>query len=397
MDLNGIPPFTPEWMAALTTTLNRYATILEAHSCDSSIPPGPRRVTALSANSWRTPYPPVGQFAMAASEIIAAFPIGLFYFKRVRDHESTPWSEPRLLSSPQAMLDASSVSGLAIHSIPNHPSLYVYCVSEGVLHILYRYEMAGSSFSVNLCSPLSTYPVSGTPAVATTVYDDSYCNKILQWNLVVPCQAGGLLHTSTTGPLSSNYLDPNIGEWAPVDHVATDVGVISAVSIASMKKPDPEFPHYDVVLVAAYITSGRLYTLEGMVVQGSRPCPWMVQTPARIHHPNEVTGNPVLVTKPETEQLDLLVPSAGEGLFHFVRTESTFGEWHMIARITFPPGVPPASCLAFTADQPPGRPRQFNAIIQSGYQLHQLTTYEGAKPWVGSYLKQIVAPGPFSD
>ncbi|KAI0544516.1 hypothetical protein F4679DRAFT_591360 [Xylaria curta] len=352
-------------------------------------PPGPLPVTTLSAVSWRTAYPRICQFAItAAEEVVAAGPSGLFYFRRVQDHVSKPWSEARLLPSTPVMLDDSSVSGLAIHS--SEKRLDVYCVSGGVLHCFYRSAEPGSSFAVNPRPPLSTYAVSGTPAIVSIDYSS-------RWHLVVPCQLGGLLHTSTTGPSSSGSY---ISEWDSVNHVAKGLGVVSAVSITAMRTGRY---YEDIVIVAACVASARLHTLEGIFERDSRyysaPWEWKAQTPTRISHPGEVTGNPVLVhTGPLRQQLDLLVPSAEGGVFHFVRTESTPDEWHMIARITFPPSLPVVSCLALNADPPSYvQRREFKALVQSGGQIYRVKTYEGSNPWSGSYLKPIVAPGPFFD
>ncbi|KAJ2991474.1 hypothetical protein NUW58_g2503 [Xylaria curta] len=351
--------------------------------------PGPLPVTILSANSWRTAYPRIGQFAMTESEeVVAAGPNGLFYFRRVRDHASMPWSEARPLPDT-LMLNDSTVSGLAVRS--SHLRLDVYCVSGGVLHNFYRSTEAGSSFVVNPHPPLSTYHVTGTPAIATTA-DNHYEPK--GWSLVVPCHSGGLLHTWKNHPrlIGSSY--PNEG-WGPQDHVATDLGIISAVSVAFTQTSGST--HMDIVVVC--VASGRLHTLEGRFARDkySTSLRWKTQTSTRIHHPGEVTGNPTLVARAGIDQLDLLVPSAEGGVFHFVRTASTPDEWHMIARIGFPPGLPIASCLACNTDFGPQNKRRFNLLVQSGGRLYRVTTCEGARPWSGSYLEQIVAPGPFSD
>ncbi|KAI0854931.1 hypothetical protein F4860DRAFT_70741 [Xylaria cubensis] len=381
-----LTPTTSKRSSTTTRNTNRHSPPLPTTLL------GPIPVTTLSAISWRKAYPRVGQFAITASEeVIAAGPRGLFYFKRVQDHASKPWSEARLLSSTPATVNDSFVSGLAIHS--SKERLDVYCVSRGVLHSFYRSAKTDPSFAVNSRPPLSTYAVSGTPAVATTVKDPQ------RWSLVVPCQSGGLLHTSTTSPSSSGSYG---SEWDPVDHVAKGLGVISAVSITTIRTGDG-YPPRNIAIVAACVASARLHTLEGLVERksgyyASSFYEWKAQASTMISHPGEVTGNPVLINGgPAENQLDLLVPSAEGGVFHFIRTDSTPDEWHMIARITFPPSLPIASCLALNVDFLGYRKREFKALVQSGGRIYQVKTYEGAKPWSGSYLKPIVYPGPFSD
>ncbi len=370
-------------------------------------------VTTLSATSWRPAYPQIGQFAMTVSEeVVAASPSGLIYFRRVRDHDSEPWTEPRPLPNTPAMLNDTSVSGLAVCLSTEY--LSVYCVSDGVLHSFYRSKKRGSSFVVNLRPPLSTYLVTGTPAVTLVEGklkgkdadededgDEDYQFDKERWSLVVPCQSGGLLHTSTTGPCSSSHDVSKQDEWAPVDHVAADLGVISAVSIAAVHTREYEWDEgFDIDIVAVCIASARLHTVEGRFEASEkkpRHLKWKAQTSTRIHHPGEVTGNPVLV-KRRTDQLDLLVPSTERGVFHFIRTTSTPDEWHMIARITFPEGIPTVSCLGFTCIR--GRspkPRRFRALVQSRGRLYNLRSHKGSNPWSRSSLKQIVVPGPFSD
>jgi hypothetical protein len=400
MDPNGSSPTLTALRSTFiaTPTTSRRSSTAAAH-CSQPSPPLPTTppvslpVTILSTTSWRTAYPRIGQFATTASEeVVAAGPSGLFYFKRVRDHDATPWSESRPLPNTQAILNDSSVSGLAIHS--NESRLDVYCVSGGVLYSFYRSGEPLSLFVVNSRPPLSIYRVSGTPAVVATVKDGHGYGTVQRWSLVVPCQSGGLLHTSTTGHPSPGTWFPTGREWDPVDHVATDLGVISAVSITATHTYGPK--HTDIVVVC--VASARLYTVEGGFAEEYGSFKWRAQTSTRVHHPGEVTGNPVLVTKTPSNQLDLLVPSAEGGVFHFVRTTSTPDEWHMIARIAFPPGLPAASCLACNITlEPLQQRRHFRAIVQSGGRLYQVGTYEGAHPWSGSYLQPIVAPGPFSD
>ncbi|KAI0809647.1 hypothetical protein GGR55DRAFT_159356 [Xylaria sp. FL0064] len=352
-----------------------------------TILPGPLPLTTLSTTSWRTAYPRIGQFAMTKDEqVVAAGPNGLLYFRRVQDHVSKPWSEPRLFPTTSAMLNDQSVSGLAIHL--GKERLNVYCVSGGNIYSFHRPIEEDSSFVLDPQPPLSTQVVSGTPAVAVAEVE-SYYSSPGKCNLIVPCQSGGLLHTWTSGG----------DDWGSVDHVAKELGVISAVSSTGII---PNMMQYDIInILAVVVASGRLHTVEGRF--GPEPDnyyhltdKWIAPKSTRINHPGEVTGNPALV-RSEVTQLDLLVPSAEGGVFHFVRTASTPDEWHMIARIALPHGLPAASCLAFNGITPPLKSRRlFCTVIQTGGQLYYATTYEGSEPWLGSYLEPIVAPGPFS-
>lgn len=358
-----------------------------------TVPSSPLPVTALSTTSWRTKYPRIGQFAMTEQDdIIAAVPSGLLHFKRVNDHVSKPWSEGRLLPNTTVLND-SSVSGLAAILIrATDPRLYVFCVSGGTLHSYYRSTKDGSSWVKDSHSLFPNYPISGTPAVVSS--NGGYDSQ--RWSLVVPCQSGGLLHTSTNGSSSSGSYYSAKNFWEPVDHVAKDLGIISSVSIAAIRHEtvyrysSPK--KTDLVMVC--VASGRLHTAEGEFSQSS--IRWEAQAPTRIIHPGEVTGNPMLIKKEREKQLDLLVPSAEGGIFHFVRTASTPDEWHMIARIAFPQGLPAASCLAFHFVERHYDTRRFRALIQSGGQLYYVTTTESSQPWSGSCLQPIVSPGPFS-
>ncbi|KAI0206850.1 hypothetical protein F4808DRAFT_405540 [Astrocystis sublimbata] len=350
-----------------------------------TVPSGPLPVTALSTTSWRTRYPRIGQFAMTErDEIIAAVPSGLFHFKQVNDHASKPWSEGRLLPNT-TMLNDSSVSGLAAIMIEtSDPRLYVYCVSGGTLHTFHRSMKDGSSWAKDSQDPFPYYPICGTPAIAHTIWDSK------RWNLVVPCQSGGLLHTSTDGssfPGCGGSYYGGMKTWESVTHVAEDLGIISSASIAAIKRPS-EFGYgstQKIDLVMVCIASGRLHTAEGEVLQRlssgySRSSKWDAQAPTRILHPGEVTGNPTLIQNVRTNQLDLLVPSAEGGIFHFVRTASSPDEWHMIARIAFPQGLPAASCLAINSeDLRYTNSRQFRALIQSGGQWPVVPYYNNRK------------------
>ena len=360
----------------------------------STVPSAPLPVTALSTKSWRSEYPRIGQFVMTENdEIIAAVPGGLLNFKRVNDHVSKPWSEGRLLPNT-AMLHDSSVTGLAAALIDSKdPRLYVFCVSGGTLYIFNRSTKDRSSWVNDCYSPFSEYAISGTPAVASSRgYRSGW------WNLAIPCQSGGLLHTSTDG--SSSYYS-GIKAWEPVDHVAKSLGIISSVSIATIygETIDWDFSREKNGMVMVCIASGRLYTADGELSRSSSGYTgnprWEAQAPTRIRHPGKVTGNPILFVKDFKNQLDLLVPSAVGGVFHFVRTASTPDKWHMIARIGFPQGLPTTSCLAVHSERSSGR-RHFRAMIQSGGRLYYVTTTESYEPWSGSFLRPIVSPGPFS-
>ncbi|KAI1133788.1 hypothetical protein F5Y10DRAFT_260109 [Nemania abortiva] len=372
----------------------------------SAVMSGPIPVTTLSVSSWRTEYPRIGQFAMTASEeVVAAGPSGLIYFRRLRDHESTPWSEPRPLPDIPAILNDSSVSGLAVHFYERSEKqrLDVYCVSGGVLYNFYRIDGTGSPFAVHPRPPFSTYRVSGTPAATTHPYDWRVPQR---WSLVVPCQSGGLLHTSiayssTTGLTSPGYRYSSEKDWEKVDHVATELGVISAASITTNCTQGDEYGNKCIRIIAACVAGARLHVLEGQFAMESgysSMFTWRAQASTRVNHPGEVTGNPVLITEEGKGQLDLLAPSTEGGIFHFVRTASAPDEWHMIARITFFQGLPMTSCLAVTRTPTKyGQAIYFRALVQSGGQLYQVKTYESANPWSGSYLKPIVTPGPFAD
>ncbi|KAI1352862.1 hypothetical protein F5Y01DRAFT_324116 [Xylaria sp. FL0043] len=349
-----------------------------------AILPGPLPLTTLNTTSWRTAYPRIGQFAMTGDEqVVAAGPNGLLYFRRVQDHASKPWSEPRLLSTTSAMLNGQSVSGLAIHS--DKERLYVYCVSGGKFYSFHRPIKEGSSFVLDPCPPILSHVVSGTPAVAVAEMDSYHSSE--QQNLFVPCQSGGLLHTWTYGGK----------DWQSVDHVAKELVVISAVSGARSWR---NTGNSDVDILAVVVARGRLHAVEGRfgrdAVYYHLTNKWIAPKSTRINHPGEVTGNPALV-RGERTQLDLLVPSAEGGVFHFVRTASTPDEWHMIARIAFPQGLPAASGLAANKIKLSWEGRRlFRTVIQTGGQLYYATTHEGSELWLRSYLKPIVAPGPFS-
>lgn len=97
-------------------------------------------------------------------------------------------------------------------------------------------------------------------------------------------------------------------------------------------------------------------------------------------------------------QLDLLVPSARGGIFHFVRTQSAPNDWHMIGRVAFPQNIPSASCLSFYSR--PGRygaPRTLYALVQIHGRLYHVKTTDGKLPWRNACLNPIMHPGPFFD
>ncbi|KAK5625716.1 hypothetical protein RRF57_001432 [Xylaria bambusicola] len=300
------------------------------------------------------------------------------------------------------MLNDSSVSGVAaIHVLTrtDKSRLCVYCVSGGMLHSFYRSTEDGSSWVKDSHPPFPEHPISGTPAVTSTPGYDSR-----RWSLVVPCQSGGLLHTSTEGSSSSPRYSSEKIIWEPVDHVAKDLGIISSVSITAIKRKTAKgygdsSEKTDIVMVC--VASGRLHTAEGELSRKSRSnsysVEWEAQTPTRILHPGEVTGNPMLIQKDSKRQpqLDLLVPSAEGGIFHYVRPASTPDEWHMIARIAFPQGLPAASCLTFHSEKGIYEARNFRAFIQSGGHLYYATTTESSDPWLRTYLRPILSPGPF--
>ncbi|CAJ2505219.1 Uu.00g126130.m01.CDS01 [Anthostomella pinea] len=364
---------------------------------------GPQPVTSLSVTSWRTPCPVIGQFAAADKGIVAASSDGLICFKRTE-----PQSFP---STPAAILDNSSVSGLAIFSDRQGKFVNVYCVSRGILHSFYRPEQddTSHSFSVDPAPPLQNHMVSGTPAVAKAYTSHRESDH---WCLIVPCQSGGLLYTWTKSRSSqvSSYGHTNRvphQAWDPVEHVANDLGIISAVSVIETYTERVIYRGgKDTAFVAVLIASGRLHTIEGPSVEEStgniygpsRKTKWQVKTSTRIHHPGEVTGNPKLISNAK-RQLDVLVPSAEGGIFYFVRTPSSLNEWHMIGRIQFPRSMPLATCLSFARES--GRPDydvvKLRAFVQSGGQLFQILTNEGGAPWLGSSLKPILGPGPFLD
>ncbi|CAG9992208.1 unnamed protein product [Clonostachys byssicola] len=350
----------------------------------------------------------------ASQEVVAAGPEGLFSFKRVTDHASKPWSNPRPF--PGTPLSSSSVSGIALHESRWGKRLDVFCVANGNLYAFSRStsekdaKTTPPSFVADSSPPLATYRVSGTPSV-TTVKEESYSNSTERYSLIVPSRSGGLLHTSN-GPKKQSgygsYSGPKT-EWEPVNHVATHLGVISAVTAATLENDKTDSYGYGSMLVdivAVCIAQGRLHSVEGPFTEPtsgsyfSTPNGWKGEITHRIDHPGEVTGNPVLLQeKLQKGQLDLLVPSAAGGIFHFVRTPSTPDEWHMIGRIGFPNDLPPAGSLAFFQLKPPNssiysQPTILGAALEIGGRLYTIQTSSLHHPWSGCQLYPVKGPGP---
>lgn len=333
-----------------------------------------------------------------SEEVVAASPDGLVYFMRVQDHPSKPWSEPRLFPPTKSRLDSSTVTGLALHQ-GEKGSLYVYCVAKDKLHAFSRSGDPGSPFLVDPSPPFAGSRVSGTPACAST--KGPYDQK--NWCLIAPCRSGGVLYTSIS-PSQTSYYRPLEQVWEPAKQVAAHMGIISAVSIAvthAKKSTGYSYSTEETTeIVAACIASARLHSVEGPFKAGKKNS-WEGAKCIRIQHPGEVTGNPVLLSSRKfgtmDYKLDLLVPSAEGGIFHYIRTAKTPDEWHMIGRISFPPGVPMASSLscARLGDETSAHRSRFRAHVQCGGQLYLIKTIEGSSPWEGSQLYPIEGPGPF--
>lgn len=316
------------------------------------------------------------------------------------------WTEPQPFPTTPAIMDNRSVSGLSLSYDDKREYLNVYCVSNGGLHAFYR-SAEDKSFSYDPCPPLKNHRISGTPAVAELRESARRC-------LVVPCESGGLLCTSTE---SSRLITTSYGGrtsvsdkvWTAPEHVAKDLGIISAVSVTAVETLTPYYQPKDIQLLAVLIVRGCLHIVEGPYVikppqssyYGSKSeNKWEIKTSDKIQHPGEVTGNPELMSQPTSGkyQLDLIVPSAEGGVFHFVRTPSSAGEWHMIGRIIFPQGIPLAACLtcARQKESSYGSIMEFRALIQSGGRLFQARTDNLARrPWSACSLKSILGPGPF--
>ncbi|KAI2635701.1 hypothetical protein GGS26DRAFT_509371 [Hypomontagnella submonticulosa] len=384
----GSPTSTESGTLLPTPSTSGASSISQSGS--TNIPSGPLDLTPLSTTSWRQPYPSVGQFAMTESEeVVAAGPDGLFYFRRIRDHAATPWSESRPIPSVGVTLNESTVSGLALHSWHDYKRrsrLYLYCVSDGVLYSFCLTDKNTSSFLPDTSPPLVGFRVTGKPTVvqSTMAYNDSN-----RWSLVVPCQSGGLLHTS-----AMDYDSSMSTKWEAVDHLATDLGIVSAVSVAAVHNSTDG----NTELVAACISRSQLNVVQGPFLCDGRPYRWRWEgkTSTRILHPGEVTGNPSLTAdRKRKDQFDLLVPSAEGGIFHFVCTRSAPNDWHMIGRVAFPQNIPPASCLSFHRWSDNYDRRKLYALVQTGGRLYYVKTTSDKLPWYDARLYPVVQPGPF--
>lgn len=334
-----------------------------------------------------------------SEEVVAAGPNGLFYFRRIRDHATTPWSESRPFPNVQATLNDQTVSGLALysgHDFQQRSQLYLYCVSGGVLYSFYLTDENNSSFLPDASPPLEGFRVTGNPTVVRSSRQYASSDR---WSLVVPCQSGGLLHTSGTQYRSDDNSVPI--KWESADHVATDLGIISAVSVTAVHKfTDYSFSSdIKTELVAVCISRGQLNVVQGPFHADRYHGRWRWEgkTSTRILHPGEVTGNPVLITdhKEGKPQLDLLVPSAEGAIFHFVRTQSAPNDWHMIGHVAFPQNIPPASCLSFHSRPPTGAGRELYALVQICGRLYHVKTTSSQHPWYDARLNPIVQPGPW--
>lgn len=187
------------------------------------------------------------------------------------------------------------------------------------------------------------------------------------------------------------------------------MGIVSALSVAAIRVrklgTSSTFADNSTTnIVAVCIASSQLHTIEGPFDNRSysRPNSWQGGRSTRIQHPGEVTGNPVLLSslKPGDHdyQLNLLVPSAEGGVYHFIQTVETPDEWHMIGRISFPTSAPIASslaCVHLDNSRPLTNPPKFRALVQCGGRLYLIKTHKCAKPWAGSQLYPIEGPGPF--
>lgn len=151
-----------------------------------------------------------------------------------------------------------------------------------------------------------------------------------------------VLYTSTYRPFRTANYFASPESWEAIKQIATDLVIVSAVSVkvinpkrgymsSSLSHPDKKTK-----TMVAVIARGRVYTTEGPFERPKEPayehgydkpplpdCSWQASTRIRVQHPGEVTGNPVLFSKADDEQFDLLVPFAEGGIFHFIRTPST--------------------------------------------------------------------------
>ncbi|VUC22357.1 unnamed protein product [Clonostachys rosea] len=392
------PSSSPSWA--------RTPRLPSAHAVTVPHPSGPLPVTSLNVSSWRPSYPAISHFAMTDSqEVFAVGPEGLFSFKRVNDHPSRPWSKPHIF--PLVSFDTSSVSGIALHEDKSNKRLDVFCAANGSLYNVTRTTkfVDGKpvhSFESGMFPPLATYGVNGTPSLSF-IGEDPHRGYSGRLALVVPSLFGGLLHTCTVRPNNQDYdfLDEIARKWEPVSHVATSLGMVSAVTIAPLTfHGQSGFPGC-VEILAVCIAHNRLYSVKGshykLINKGSHPSSpdeWEGEIPERIHHPGEVKGTPVLLQrKVMKNHLDLLVPSAAGGIFHYVQTPSTPDEWHMIARIGFPIDLPPAGSLAFYVSDEAYTSRSLGAVFEIGGRLYNIESKEG-QTWSDSKLCQVTGPGP---
>lgn len=333
-------------------------------------------------------------------EVVAAGPNGLFYFRRLQDHAAKPWTQSRPLPCVRATLDEFTVSGLALYlrqnsekqwSSEERSRLYLYCVSGGVLYNFYLSDKKNSSFLLDTSLPLAGCKVTGKPTVVRSNTSSD------RWSLVVPCQFGGLFHTSA---VDSRYGGSISTKWEAVDRLATDLGIISAVSVTAVENAIDR----EIELVAVCISSGQLNVVQGSFdysdgkYDNDSRWKWEGKTSTRILHPGEVTGNPELITDRNNGkiQLDLLVSSTEGGIFHFVRTKSAPNDWHMIGRVAFPQNIPPASCLSFhSRHENSYGTRKLYALVQIRGRLYHVRTTDDKLPWYDARLNPIVRPGPF--
>lgn len=343
-------------------------------------------------------------------EVVVAGPDGLAYFRRINDHPSKPWSQPMPFPSTEATLNSSTVTGLAIYQDMDQ-TLRVYCVAEGKMHAFSSQDDLSKGFVVDSCPAFDGTDLKGTPA-ATTLSERArgvHPDCTPRWGVIVPWERGGLLYTETQAPRKGSHdvTEPQEQIWEDPSLIAEHLTEISAVAIAVprvFKTPrTADNPRTEIVAVC--INAGRLHSIDGLLGEswdeGAQDTP--------IDHPGVVVGNPVLLCDENEKgkfQLDLLVPSAsgpdGEGgIFHFVRTQNSLREWHMIGRVVFPMSFPLVSSLACMRLGWPqlgdnSAPESYiHAIVQCDGKLYFINTSESATPWVGSQLHPILGPGPF--
>ncbi|KAG8161564.1 hypothetical protein KVR01_008551 [Diaporthe batatas] len=425
------PPLEKEGQAEAETIMNespaRSTTINNSHEREiyQRVPPlNPPHTTVthpLPASILNTtdtmlpPYPPIGKVAMTRygpKEVIVTGSDGLFFFRRMHYHPWKPWSQLQRFPRREAELNATTVTGLAVHEDMDK-TLRVYCVAKGQLYAFYRPGDLSTGFVVDHCPAFDEFKIKGIPAAATLSEQiggvDS--DRTLRWCLVVPRSLGGLLYTDTTAPSKGTY---NISEpphqyWTHASVFAEHLTEISAVAITvSRVYKTPRLaddPPTEVVAVC--INRGRLHSFEGIF----NPVEWETKKFGHqdipIQHPGRVIGNPVLLSDENEQgrhQLDLLVPSAKGGIFRFMRTESTRREWHMVGRIGFPIGFPLVSSLACARlgpaqlggdHLPPGS--SLHAFMQCKGKLYFIKAPETATTWARSRLEAILGPGPFHD